>query len=99
MAPHFERVLGVIAAYPRNYVIFCGVVFDRLLSVGDLVTAREDHRFHLPTAAGISVNEYRFSTVTIRYRGSLIHAGIAQSFAIQGIPMSAYGAKCHELYR
>ena len=99
LAPHFERVLGVIAAFPRDYVIFCGVVFDRLLSLGDLVVARDDHRFHLPTAKGISVSEYRFSNVTFRYRGSAIQAGIAQSFATQGLPMPAYGAKCHEPYR
>jgi len=99
LAPHFERVLGVIAAYPRDYVIFCGVVFDRLLSLGNLLMAREDHRFHLPTTKGISVGEYRFSNVTLRYRGSTIHAGVAQSFATQGLPMPAYGAKCHELYQ
>jgi hypothetical protein len=68
LAPHFERVLGVITAYPRDYVIFCDVVFDRLLNVGNMVIAREDHRFHLPTATGTSVNEYRFSNVTIRTR-------------------------------
>lgn len=99
LAPHFERVLGVIASYPRDYVIFCGVVFDRLLSIGNALVARDDHRFHLPTSKGISVGEYRFSNVTLRYRGSTINAGIAQSFATQGLPMPAYGAKCHELYR
>jgi hypothetical protein len=98
LAPHFERVLGVIAAYPREYVIFCGVVFDRLLSVGDFVVEREDHRFHLPTTRGTSVSEYRFSNVTFRFHDTTIHAGIAQSFATQGLPMPAYGAKCHELY-
>lgn len=98
LAPHFERVLGAIAAYPRDYVIFCGAVFDRLLSRSGLVVAREDHRFQLPTIKGISVSEYRFSNVTFRYGDSTIHAGIAQSFATQGIPMPAYGAMCHELY-
>ena len=98
VAPHFERVLGAIAAYPRDYVIFCGAVFDRLLRHSDLVVAREDHRFHLPTTRGTSVGEYRFSNVTFRYDGSTIHSGIAQSFATQGIPMPAYGAMCHELY-
>lgn len=98
LAPHFERVLAAIAAYPRDYVIFCGAVFDRLLSRSDFVVAREDHRFHLPTTKGTSVSEYRFSNVTFRYGDKTIHADVAQSFATQGIPMPAYGAMCHDLY-
>lgn len=98
LAPHFKRVLGVITAYPRDYVIFCGAVFDRLLRRSDLVVARQDHHFHLPTVKGTSASEYRFSNVEFRFGNSTIRAGIAQSFAAQGIPMPAYGAKCHELY-
>ncbi len=98
LAPHFDRVLGAVAAYPRDFIIFCGVVFDRLLTISDLVIARRDHRFHLPTTKGVSVGEYRFSNVTIRYGASTIQVGITPSFATQGIPMTAYGEKCHELY-
>ena len=65
---------------------------------GDLVDAPEDHHFTLPTTKGTSVSEYRFSNVTFHYGDSTIHAGIAQSFATQGIPMPAYGAMCHKLY-
>jgi hypothetical protein len=99
LAPHFQRVLGAIAAYPRDYVIFCGAVFDRLLSRSNFEIARNDHRFSLPTTKGTSASEYRFSNVTFRFGGSTIHAGIAQSFAKQGIPMAAYGEMCHNLYR
>jgi len=99
LAPHFERVLAAITAYPRDYVIFCGAVFVRLLSHSDLIGSRCDYRFHLPTTKGTSVNEYRFSTIEFRHGDSTIRAGIAQSFATQGIPMPVYAAKCHELCR
>ena len=99
LAPHFQRVLNAIAAYPRNYVIFCGSVFDRLLAEYEVTGSREDFHFGLPTTKGMSASKYRFSNVMFRAGDSLIQAGIAQSFAKQGIPMDAYGAKCHELYR
>jgi hypothetical protein len=98
LAPHFRRVLAAIAAYQRDYVIFCGAVFDRLLIQSELVASRRDYRFRLPTTKGESVVEYRFSSIEFRYGNSNIRAGIAQSFAKQGLPMPAYGAKCHELY-
>ena len=99
LAPHFQRVLNAITAYPRTYVIFCGSVFDRLLAEYQVKGSREDFHFGLPTTKGMSAGKYRFSNVTFRLGDSLIQAGIAQSFAKQGIPMDAYGAKCHELYR
>ena len=40
---HFERVLGVIAAFFREYVLFCGAVFDDLLDRGDLNINRDPH--------------------------------------------------------
>jgi hypothetical protein len=98
LQPHFERVLGAIAALPRNYIIFCGAVFDDLLKLSGRETFRLDHHFPLATNLGMSKNEYRFSNVAFNYEGVSLRAGIARSFAIQGIPMSAYGAKCHELY-
>jgi len=98
LQPHFERVLGVIAAFPRDYVIFCGAVFDELLKLSGRETFRLDHPFPLATKQGTSKNVYQFSNVAFKYEGATIRAGIARSFAIQGIPMSAYGSKCHELY-
>jgi hypothetical protein len=31
LSPHFQRVLDVISAYERRYVLFCGAVFEKLL--------------------------------------------------------------------
>jgi hypothetical protein len=94
---HFQRVLAVVAAYERRYVLFCGKVFDELLDQSGLVTARQDYRFTLPTRGGTSVNQYRFSVVNLRHGTVEIRAGVARSFATQGIPMSAYGGKVKDL--
>ena len=98
LEPHFARILAAVASYPRRYVIFCGAVFDDLLEGNGYVTSRKEHRFHLPTADGLSKNEYGFSNVRLSFEGMNIHAGIARSFAIQGIPMDAYGAACSKIY-
>jgi len=98
LRPHFDRVLGVVVAYPRDYVVFCGAVFDDLLDRAGVIVSRHEHRFRLPTREGTSRSEYRFSNVVIDYGGARFHAGVARSFAIQGLPMSEYGWKCHELY-
>lgn len=98
LRPHFERVLGVIAAYPRSHVLFCGAIFDDLQARSGLLLARREHRFHLATKAGTSKAQYRFSNVTIEHDGRPIPAGIAGSFATQGLPMPAYGQRCYELY-
>ena len=95
---HFHRVLDVVAAYPRSYVLFCGAVFDKLLAASGIERSRADFSFHLPTTTGTSKSAYRFSRVTLEHDGSLITAGIARSFATQGLPMPAYAARCRELY-
>jgi hypothetical protein len=99
LAPHFERVLGAIAAFPRKYVLLCGAVFDDLLQLSGREVDREDHHFRVTTKRGESKSDYRFSNVTIAHAGGTIDAGVARSFAIQGIPMDAYGVMCHELYQ
>jgi len=98
LEPHFARVLAAISAYPRRYVLFCGAVFDDLIERSGLLTFRKDHRFHLPMKSGQGKVLYRFSNVMFSLNGVDVQAGIARSFAIQGIPMGAYGSMCSELY-
>ena len=98
LEPHFARVLAAIGAYPRRYVLFCGAVFDDLIEKSGLLTFRKDHRFHLPMKSGQGKIEYKFSNVIFSLNGVNVQAGIARSFAIQGIPMDAYGSACSNLY-
>src|SRR5512145_349711 len=96
LRPHLERVLDVISACPRRYVLFCGAVFERCLR--DHIT--ETHHFKLRKRDGqLTRNAARFSTLCFMHHGQRIHAGLAHSFAQHGIPMTAYGQQCHALYR
>ena len=79
-------------------MLFCGAVFDDLLEQSGSLASRREHRFHLPTTKGTSRGEYRFSNVVIEHDGQQLRAGIARSFATQGLPMAAYGERCRQLY-
>jgi hypothetical protein len=99
LSPHFRRVLDVITAYPRQYVLFCGAVFEKLLEQSGYEMEWDHHAFRLPlVAGGMSKSPYHFSNVSINYGGGRVRAGVARSFAIPGIPMSHYGERCHQFY-
>lgn len=98
LKPHYERLMSVIAARPRDYVIFCGVVFEPLLAlVGEV---EEEHKFHLKKKDGtLERQQSRFANVRLPYRGKLISAGLAHSWPRMGIPMAAYAEEIHDRYR
>ena len=97
VTPHYQRMMRVITSYPRDYVVLCGAVFDKL--VEPYVVNREDHRFRLPTSSGVSRVEYRFSNLLLDFGGQAVQVGLAPHFTSPGVPMDAYGQTCHELYR
>lgn len=95
LAPHFARLLDVIADAERRFILFCGTVFDTLLD--PFVVQR--HVFRLTKNDGSeTAGRYRFANVELPYDGRTLRAGIASSFAQQGIPMAAYGAECAARY-
>ena len=95
LRPHWERVLGLIAAYPRDYVLLCGAVFEPL--VREHVV--KEFEFPLAKKDGTSTRQKaRFSRLHFTYDGQTINAGLAHSFARQGIPMDDYGQRCAALY-
>lgn len=94
--PHIERVLDIIAASERAYVIFCGGIFEELFeeNVTDI------YEFKLTKNNGEpSKNKARFANLRFEYNGKTIFSGLAHTFTQQGIPMADYGRKCKELYR
>ena len=97
LAPHYERTLRAVTAYPRDYVILCGAALDPLLEL--YVVERDDHRFRLPTSTGVSRVEYRFSNLLLEFHGGVVAVGLAPNYASPGVPMDAYGQACHERYR
>ncbi len=92
---HFQRVLRVIAATNRKYVLFCGAVFGPL--IGDSVT--KTHRFNLKRKDGaLERASSEFSNLSIPYEGRRISAGWCRSWARQGIPMESYAGEVISRY-
>lgn len=96
LRPHFERLMSTISAHPRRYVIFCGAVFEKLLPAGSIT---RQHTFRLPKADGSLTNgRMRFANLEIEWKGERIRAGLAHSWALQGLPMAAYATEITARY-
>lgn len=100
LQPYTELLLDTIIKTKRDYIIFCGKVFESLLK--PYAVKNEDHTFKLvKTDGSLSKNNANFSCLVLHYKGHEFKAGIAHSFAQQGLTgaiMEEYGKKCCELY-
>lgn len=100
LKPYIDLALETIVSQPRDYVIFCGNVFEKLLT--PYIVEKQDYSFKLIKKDGtMAKNNTRFSKVILDYRGQKFTAGIAHSFAQQGLTgsiMNKYGQQCFELY-
>ena len=95
LQPHYERLMSVITAKRRDYVIFCGAVFERLMGPN----VARGHRFRLTKADGSQTKaEYRFANLRLPYGDEEIKAGLAPSWAQPGIPMSRYAEAVRDRY-
>ena len=95
LAPHFGRILATIAVVPRRYVLFCGAVFRPQLR--EHVTRW--HEFHLRKNDGtLTRQRAAFANLLLPYEGGYLRAGLAQSWARQGIPMAAYAEEVRARY-
>ena len=95
LAPHFSRILSTIVTVPRRYVLFCGAVFKPLLS--EHVTRW--HEFHLRKKDGTRERQRSsFANLLLPYEGGHVRAGLAQSWARQGIPMTSYAEEIRSRY-
>lgn len=103
---YIDLLLDTITQQKRDYVIFCGSVFetvlkDYIVSTGGK-TQKQDYKFKLLKGDGsITKAHSRFSKIHLDFNGHKIHAGIAPSFPRQGLTgklMEEYGRKCYELY-
>lgn len=100
LQPYIELLLDTIIKTKRDYVIFCGKVFESLLK--PYAVKNEDYTFKLVKTDGSSSEDNaRFSCLILHYKGHNFKAGIAHSFAKQGLTgaiMEDYGKKCCKLY-
>jgi hypothetical protein len=93
---HLENILCLISSTKRSCVIFGGRVFSLILS--PYIKERRVHRFKLQKTNGeISKNEYEIEKVKIYFEDKSFTAFVAPHFAIQGMPVEAYGRKLKEL--
>lgn len=95
--PYIDLLLDTITQQKRDYIIFCGKVFESLLQ--DYIVEKQDHTFWLPKKDKTTAkNKSNFSNIVLEFNSHKIQAGIAHSFAQQGLNMDEYGKKCCELY-
>lgn len=97
LQPHFARLIDVVTACPRKYVIFCGRIFDSLVR-----STIRTFKFNLTRKDGLaSKGQYSFSVLMLPFNRQQIKAGLAHSFAnksLAGEIMEAYGRECKRIY-
>jgi hypothetical protein len=91
--PLIERVLNGVLAYPRQYVIFIGECFSKVLA--EYVVDSEHFSFVL-TSPNRPNQKFlaRFTRVTLKFNEKIVIAGIAESFfdqELDEIMMEKYG--------
>jgi len=96
LKPFVETILDLIFEYKnkRKYIIFCGRVFEKILTDADFIIKEKTKIYpdHLPKKiGGITKNLYSVIVVTLKYKNSEITACIAPQFAQQGCPIDEYG--------
>lgn len=95
--PFIDKLLSIIKMKPRKYVIFCGRVFEHILT--DFILEKATHSFRLTKKDGNPTkSEFQVINVLIGEGDEKINACIAPQFAKQGYPVTEYGKKVKELY-
>ena len=81
--PFVERVLNGVLAYPRQYVVFMGSCFDRVLA--EYIDESETFTFFL-TSPDKPNQKFvaRFTRITLKFNNRRVIAGIAESFFDDG---------------
>ena len=93
--PHVDRLISVISAFPRKYVLFCGQVFSQIFR--QYLVKKPDAFYLIKGDGTLTKSKYKFCFINI----SGVKAGIAQSYAMQSLKghlMAQYGQQCKELY-
>ena len=95
--PFIERLIDLMLEANRKYIIFCGRVFEEILS--NFIVKKETHTFKLKKNNGNDTeNDFEIINIKLKHNNSEITACIAPQFAKQGYPVGRYGEKVRELY-
>lgn len=100
---YIETLLETISEQKRDYIIFCGEIFETVLKDYILLKGNKryqmDYEFNLPKVDGTNAKaRSRFSKIILDFNGHKFPAGIAHSYHQQGLNMNEYGKKCCEIY-
>ena len=91
------RVLSLIQSAKRDYVIFCGRIFNEVLS--PYIVDQRAFKFKLKKNDGDDTKNY-FELINVKLKlGEVtVEGAIAPQFAKQGYPVGRYGEQIKNLY-
>lgn len=97
LQPFVHDLIGLISAYDRKYIIFCGRVFIDLLE--PYLSKIKKYKFNVKKNNG---TDFRFDfdiiNIEITFNDMKINATIAPQFALNGYSEERYGKKIKDLY-
>ncbi len=97
LKPFVDRLISIIGEKQRKYVVFCGRVFEPILS--DFIVDKTTHSFRLTKNDGNPTkSDFQVININLEKGNENINACIAPQFAKQGYPVTEYGKKVIELY-
>jgi len=92
-----EILLSTIFAYKREYIIFCGRVFHKILK--EFIIEEKAHKIYLIKKDDSQTRlEYEVINIKLKYNDLEMTACIAPQFALQGCPIDKYGYAVKDLY-
>lgn len=95
--PFIDRILNLIIGSERKYVIFCGAVFNEILT--PYTIDKKKHTFKLKKKDGsFTVSTFELINLKLQINNRIIDCTVAPQFAKQGYPVNEYGKKISELY-
>lgn len=97
LKPFIETLLDTIAKKERKYVIFCGRVFEQILSAYIKEASTISQKLKKVNGEDTK-NEYQIINIKLVFQSKEIVACIAPQFAQQGCPLSEYGKFIAEFY-
>ena len=97
LQPFIERLLNLINESKREYIIFCGRIFQEILK--DYIVKEKTHSFYLTKNDG-NPTQAKFEVINIKlkYNDLEVTACIAPQYAKQGYPVCEYGKAVCGLY-
>jgi hypothetical protein len=97
LRPFLIRLFDALNHAHRDYIIFCGKVFEKILIPMSIKSKR--HNFYLTKVDGTTTKSpFQLINLEVNFNGKQTCCAIAPQFAKQGYPVEAYGKKVFELY-